>query len=672
MVNVWDIETYPDEAGFKARMAGVVESCAADAYARRSQAPSACPDTGLPVFTWALEGEPVISPYTGRRYTQGPTGYFGPKARDAEGRITQFGGDALKYVLPAVTARLMLRPDDAEARAFVSIPGILNQHYHFAAVNWARFLGLVGGRMDPAWHTAFADAVASYRESRHPSDGARQFANPPRIPFDLVGEEQGVLGGNPANGGTENHKVMWRTSGLLYAELLGAQACVSGHPAPVAIERTTRVLRDFLQRLLLTGNGEYDSVTYYYYVLLGYLNLFDFTPSPETRLLARMSLDYYLATYGLKMFGGVLVGASKRGFSRGLQLAGTDLLLDGFCPSPCRPSGAAGRPSLHQATTRYRPNRILCNLMAKRVPLPFEARMARPSYHMDQANFAQETFYAHRDFALGSTTLTQSDNPGQQAVWSLAACAGDGPVVIGGSQPRFRSPEGHSPYDQVFQHGSCLVLITAATTAAGGRLERLPLGMTPSDRWAAASQAAETWLYVPRRAAALRVSDDLVLVDAGSAYIAVRSLGDVPFLLGTPAVAAHDADEDGPYDVAVFPGEPTGFVLEVEPAARHASLEAFEATVRACTSLDLRDFRASGRVIYRRLAGDTLDVTHDDHGLRCRAAVNGHPVDWDRWAGGNVYDSPYLKVGQGRMVVTDGHDGYEMRADSDTMAYRPV
>ncbi len=668
-MNPWDIETYPDEAGFRERMAGVIEAWAAEPYARRSQAASVCPDTGRPVRTWSVEGDDIRSPYTGRPYRQGPTGYFGPKERDAEGRVTRFGGDPLKYDLPVVTARLMLHPDDAAARAFVAIPGNLNQQYHFAAVNWARFLGLVGPKMSPDWHAAFRAAVGAYRESRHPSDGPREHANPPAVPFDLVGEEGFLLGGNPTNGGTENHKTMWRTTGLLYAQLFGADARVSGHPASEAAARTAGALRDYLRRLLVTGNGEYDSVTYYQYNMLAYWNLFDFAPLPETRELARMTLDYYFATYGLKSFAGVLAGASKRGFSDGSCRGGTDLLLEAFCPAgPC-PVPDRRQLSLHQATTRYRPNRVLCNLIAKNVPLPFEARMVRPSYHMDRPNRFQETFYCDRDFALGSVALTESDNPAQQTVWSLATRGGDGPIVIGGAQPRFRSPQGHSPYDQVFQHRNGLILITAPTAAADGPLERLPRELTVESRWAAAPQAAETWLFVPRRAASLRVRDDLVLIDAGSAHVAVWPLGGTPFLLAPVTGNGPDRAVLNQYDIVVFPGLPTGFVVEVLPSTAWGTLDAFETALRSQARLDRNDFAPSGRVVYRTMDGTELEVTHDARGLRCRAAVDGRRVDWDDWCRGGVYNSPYLKIGHGRMVVTDGRDGYEMRADESGLEY---
>ena len=75
--------------------------------------------------TWAVKGETIYSPYTGRAYQQGDTGYFGPKARNEEGEISAFGGAPLKYELQSATAQLLLHPNDALARGFLSIPGNL-------------------------------------------------------------------------------------------------------------------------------------------------------------------------------------------------------------------------------------------------------------------------------------------------------------------------------------------------------------------------------------------------------------------------------------------------------------------------------------------------------------------------------------------------------------------
>jgi hypothetical protein len=192
----WDSSTYPDEEGFIKRMQPMVERIAAHGFGVRSLAPSKCPDTGLLVKTWAVEGETIISPYTGRAYIQGPTGYFGPKSRNEKGEIIAFGGDPLKYDLPPATATMILNPNDQQARGFLSIPGNMRQQYHFACKNWARFYPLMKNNMPEAWLEQFHYWVGAYSEARRPSDGGRELLPLSRA-HNLVGEEGFLLEETP-------------------------------------------------------------------------------------------------------------------------------------------------------------------------------------------------------------------------------------------------------------------------------------------------------------------------------------------------------------------------------------------------------------------------------------------------------------------------------------------
>jgi hypothetical protein len=133
----------------------------------------------------------------------------------------------------------------------------------------------------------------------------------------LVGQPGYLLGGNPLDGGTENHKTMWRTSALLYSQLFPDTTKISGYPVKEAEKLTKEMLRDYLKRLLINGNGEYDSQIYYPHSIEGFLNLYDFSPDEETRELAKFALDYYFVTYGLKVFDGTIAGAQKRGYLAG-------------------------------------------------------------------------------------------------------------------------------------------------------------------------------------------------------------------------------------------------------------------------------------------------------------------------------------------------------------------
>ena len=134
----------------------------------------------------------------------------------------------------------------------------MNQQYHFACKNWARFYPLLADVMGADWEKEFQQAVANYEERRRPSDGAREYA-PLSSPHNLIGQPEYLLGGNPTDGGTENHKTMWRTSALLYSQLFPDTSLVSGRSDREVEPLIKDMLRDYMQRLLLTGNGEYDS-----------------------------------------------------------------------------------------------------------------------------------------------------------------------------------------------------------------------------------------------------------------------------------------------------------------------------------------------------------------------------------------------------------------------------
>ncbi len=694
----WDNRTYPDETGFRRRTAPLIPLFAAQPFGIKCRAVSRCPDTGLTVRVYALEGEEIVSPYTGRRYKQGDTGYFGPKARGADGRITAFGGDPLKQDLPPALARLLLQPDDAEARAFLSIPGSLNQQYHFAAANWARFYALLADKMGETWKREFAQAVADYSESRRPSDGSARENLPLSHPHDLVGEPGELLGGRVSDGGTENHKTMWRTAGLLYAQMLGPQSVISSVPALLAEQRITAMLTGFLQTILTVGNGEYDSSTYYPYSLRAYLNLYDLSPKSETRALGKAMLDYYIAAYGLKVIGGVHAGAVKRGWAGdGDTLSEMDAHLWMWANRGVTVpvDGASMVTSIHQATTSYRPNRVLVNLLTKNVPLPFEARMSRPTYHSKERNAFRETFYCSRSFAIGSVAMTMVDNPGQQTVWSMVCPAEKRALVFGGGQPRYRNPEGHSPYDQVIQKRGTLILLTGPTATAArpsaeerSRAENAAAALVPLPAplpknakslaafWEAAPRSAASWLFTPRGAGRIIERAKGVFIEAGGAFIAVRPVGGVGkrsyfWVDPDPAEVPQEMAALRKYRVLVIPAGQSGvsgYVLDTDEASRYRTLEAFADAAAACP-LSVSPGNDT-TVAYTSLLGDALTMRYRPTGLCAEGTINRTPIDWANWASGGVYESPYLTIKDGVMTVSDGTESYAVRCDGETPVWR--
>ncbi len=689
----WTSDSYPDEGGYQRRVSGKLSNIAAQPFAIKSQALSQCPDTGLPVRRWALAGETIASPYTGRTYVQGETGYFGPKERGSDGQIIRFGGDPLKYDLPPVTAHLLLHPSDTAARAYLSIPGNLNQQYHFAAKNWARFYPLFGQEMGNAWQRDFQDAVANYREVRRPSDGpARQYLDLSR-PHDLVGETGKLLGGNKKDGGTENHKTMWRTSGLLYAQLFSPGSEISGYPVAEAEEKISFMLKDYVRKMLTTSNGEYDSQIYYPHSIEAFLNLYDFSPDPETKALAKLALDYYLATYALKAYDGAIAGAQKRG-SYDLNYAGEmrELLYHWFGSSRGDQAGKF-HTSLHQITSSYRPNQIIYNILHKNVTLPFEARIARPFYHMDVPNAFQEYFYGSRSFGLGSVYITQVDNPNQQISWSLVVKGEDGPLSFGGLQPYHRAPGGYSPYTQTLQDKN-VILVASAPTATGkktdeqvsrqGSIANQPLQLMDKPKpdslgafFQRAKYQAATWLFVPRAVNKIMEREGKIFVDADSAYVAVTpSTANYYWLeAGTEAIeAASLVDQRAAKlidnHILVISGEFSAYALEVHEQEAFGSLEDFANAVGAGSSLSV-DAKAQ-QLQYQTAAEEALRMQYQPESLRCTGSINGQALDFTDWVNGGAYQSPYVTTGDGKMMLTDGQQGYMVDYSSLTPVYQEL
>ena len=693
---VWDVSTYPDEVGYQNRIKGMLPRLAAKGFGERSKSLARCPDTQLTFTTWALEGEEIISPYTGRKFKQGNTGYFGAKQRDTLGRISAFGGDPLKYDLPPATATLLLDASNTKARQFLSIPGNWRQQYHFAAKNWVRFYGLVGNTWDKEWQNEFQQAVASYSESRRPSDGARENA-PMSIAHNLVGERGHLLGGNKKDGGTENHKTMWRTSALLYGQWFASTALISGVPAREAARLTDSMLNDYVKRLAVTGNGEYDSQIYYPHSIGAFLNVFDFTNSIQSKTMAQAALDYYLATYALKVYDGTIAGAQKRGYLPGKQPGEMELYLWTWGAPVSRIIAKEDQlTTLHQMTSTYRPNQVIMNILEKKVALPYEAFMNRPFYHMDKFGQFNETFFASKSFGLGSVAMSAVDNPTQQVVWSLVVKGTQGPLAFGAMQPRYLNPAGHSPYTQTIQKKGAILIATGATAdkiplqSSFSQQQRLvnasePLQMlAPPDSgnnlqawndWMEKSKnSAATWFFVPREINTIVENEKGIFIQANQTYIYVKPLGSGHFWLQPQDLLLDTISEKQPmkifeqYRILVAAGKQSGFVVEVAEAANYSSLEKFMDAVHKQTKVDTKRWESNQQIGYKTLAGDKLLMQYQPADLRCTGSINGKPLDYANWANGAAYESPYVKIKDGLMQFTDGQAGYTI----DCRGERPV
>jgi hypothetical protein len=703
--NPWEADTYPDEAGFKMRMEPMLHRIADQGFGIRSLAISKCPDTGLPVKTWAVEGETIISPYSGRAFLQGPTGYFGPKARNEKGEIIAFGGDPLKYDLSPAATTLMLNPGDAKAQAFLSIPGNMRQQYHFACSNWARAYPLIGDQFSQQWKSEFFHWISVYEENRRPSDGEREFSHISH-PHNLVGQEGELLGGNPFDGGTENHKTMWRTSALLYSQLMPDSATISGYPVQDAERITKEMLRDYLKKLLYVGNGEYDSEVYYPYTIKSFMNLYDFSPDPETKELAKFALDFFFATYGVKVVDGAIAGAQKRGYLADPEPDMMDVMQWAFFNNTSRNMGDV-ITTMHQATTTYRPNEIIWNITRKNVDVPFEASMSRPFYHMDYPHAFAETFYCSRNFAMGNMQMTIVDNPNQQMVWSVVANGTDGPLCFSGGHPLRGSTSGHSPYTQTLHSKGALILFTAPTKPVRADTASIaqtykntprnnlwimpkseqpenfeishrqkygvdalhgvhpPEEMTAAEIvrfWKESIGSASSWFYFPRKVNPVLKNDNYFL-ETESVFIAVLPLSKSSFVVNPSDEIVAQLPANGGkgffsgYGLIAFPGQQSGYVVEVVEKKDFKSMEDFAIQLKRKARLKVSN--AEPFIInFHSMYGDKFEMQYQAGGLRCKGIINGEVQDWDRHTDGATYSSPYVTVKEGMMQVSDGRQSY--------------
>ncbi|SHN13630.1 hypothetical protein SAMN04488057_107211 [Cyclobacterium lianum] len=682
---LWELDSYPDESGFQKRSAGMVQQLAKEPFGQRSQGTATCPDTGLPFKTWALEGETVYSPYTGRALTQGPTGYFGPKERAGDGQIGRFGGDALKKDLIPAIARLLTTPGDDLTKAWLSIPGNLQQQYHFAAKNWARFYPLLGHYMAPDWHKKFQHAVASYAANDRPSDGYRKYA-PLSTPHNLVGEPGELLGGNPKDGGTENHKIMWRTAAWLYAQHFPDSALISGWPVQEVDSLMEMHFRTFYQKLLETGNGEYDAEIYYPHSLEALMNVYDFARNNTSKELAKGILDYFLATVALKAYDGAIAGAQKRApqpMNAGGELSSMLHLWFGNTQPP------AHKPSVHQLTSGYRPAKFIWDLYHKRFPLPFVLKVSRPSYHLDRSDFGQEYFYGSRSFGIGSISQTKLDNPNQQVLWSLVIKTDKGPKTIGGGQPYHLGPTGHSPYTQTIQHKSTLLVAAAPTgevpqnpsdeyssrASIGARpLVALPVPelddvSTLADWWEKARLQAACWLFIPRGGVDIIERDHKIMLKTGQTFLGIVPFSQSYYLLSTPEHLELSGKSKilEQYHVLVVADSFSGYALEVYEKSDFGSFAEF--ADRFASRSTIRKDPKTKMLDYHNLKGDRLQMYYNDLGLRPEGKINGKALDFDHWNPAGGYTSPVLNTGDGALSIEMNGDSFRVNMNEKNIVY---
>lgn len=532
------------------------------------------------------------------------------------------GGDPGKYLPGAAMARLLLNPGDPEPARYMNDDRSYREQYHFAVVNWSRFYPIFGASvLAPATRERFAKAMNN-----------ANYLSP---------------------GGTENHKTMWMTSANVLPAFTGTGTNHKTKDETLATAK--RQLRDYVKGLYQAGPGEWDSSTYTMFTVNGMLNIYDFSPDPECRLLARAALDLLVSNYALKYTDGIFCGPNQRGFYRQPHESISDQTGFLWWGSHAAATGGARdyRFALAPITSAWRPNGVITHIARRELPgLPAEQRNSKPNYWYGQgiapkAGVSHETLYVAPHYTMGSLWDAHQS---QHCRFMIVAETPDGGVVFNGGHPRQSDHEGRKAgigfgdgtgrYVQSAQIGpvyACMALV-------------------PDDDEADYCFFAYPANLVPR------LVDSWNVFDVGGTFIAVRSLG------GPSQVGTTPPDKQGhSLPILRFPGRRSGFLVLTGDAARLKDL--------ASLTLDTRNFVDRMAIAFTVPDGRKVDMTFnpapagDCHGNRpATVAIDSAPVDLARWP---VYGGPLIEQTGSVYSVNDGKDGFMIDFTGELPVYRP-
>ena len=526
--------------------------------------------------------------------------------------------DPNKYALPTVLAKLEEKTDQEGANAYLARH--TDELYNFSVVGLTRLLSMYGNEV--------------------PADTRN------KIEHNLSATATWTADG------TENHKLMWLTSGEALTSKL-PELTFWGGESEWRRKQLLEPIRLYVKRLYEVGEGEWDSSTYIPFGIQSFVNLYDFSTDPHARAVAAAALDWYSTALAMKYFHGTLAGPEERGFDDGTfstnaALAGWLWWGDSMRPATSAdftgPRAINGRYSVYAALSSYRPHPALLELARKIHPL--EGHETNPNYGMEKAAQNYGTFVSTDNYFLGSMELgARGVTPWENQIsqWKLVA-RGDGENYVFTSLNPFHDPhEGKSPYDQVAQDKSTLIQMTSVPDGAEGAIDRLQeeISHRPSgdDRFhGRVVREARFWLPSQLVAAA---KQGWFFIAANRTWVAVR-----PLLTGATLETPARGNEE---KCVVSRGSITGFVVQVADQEKYPTLEEFQSAVTRSVDVDLSEV-AKGHVRVKSLDGAQLDFTFSSSGTWPVFLVNGvaQPSNLSK-----VYDTPFIQQEGGRLTVRD-------------------
>ena len=520
------------------------------------------------------------------------------------------GNDPGKYLLGSAMAKLLLDKADPDAIRLMNDARAPLEHYHFAAVNWARFLPLFKDVISEETLKTYTAKAATYGSYLNPS-------------------------------GTENHRVMEWSSGGVIPHFLDTKT-FGGRPKEEAAKISKEHVRRYVKGLYAAGQGEWDSSTYLLFDLNGLLNLYDFSPDPEVRAIADAGLRWLVAGYALKYRDGMYAAPGLRGFTSTTAAEITDQtgwLWWGSQYSPTDEELRGFLYSIHAATSQWRPGPVLDAIAQKTLPdLPVTYTATKPNYWHGQrleprAGAYHETVHIAPTFTLGSLA---NNHGGQITRWELIAETPNGPVNFWGGHPRKSDhvrkkigigyTDGIGRYDQLGQVDSTLLHITD----------------TPQDE--------ETqWSFFAYRDGSYQTNaNGWYTFKVGETVIAIYPLAEnVTFgHVETSLSAAGGRRPKGKQPVLKLHGLQNGFVLEIGEDLDPSSLSKPEWHVDEAP-----------QIRYTKQNGQRIDLLYQPEAREAQLYVDD--ILQTR-APQPIYDSPHVYAESGVLRVSNGIEGFQI------------
>jgi len=534
------------------------------------------------------------------------------------------GGDPGKYLPGPAMAKLMLNPQDAEARKYMNDDRSYKEHYHFAAVNWGRFLPIFAEALTPETRQKLAAEVAKYS------------------PY-------------ASGSGTENHKVMWMTSfNVLPWYVEGGRVAKLDQKA--ALAQAKGKLREYVKGLYAGGQGEWDSSTYLMFDVNGMLNVYDFSKDPEVRLIAKAALDWYMTAYALKYRDGVYTAPNQRGFAAGpvQTIADRTGWLWWGSNAPIAAEQTKGSLyTMHAVTSSWRPNAVITAIAQKKLPqLPFEQRNSKPNYWgiagQPRPNAYQESVYNSATFTMASLWKGFG---GQITRFQLVCESPQGGIVFTGGNPSSADHEAKILNVAKFQDGNGVYDQSAQVDGT-----YIHMSSAPED-----AVAKYSFFSLPEGVGQPRQVGDWLVVQAGKTTVAVQSLG------GKAEISATEPDKQGKVrQYLKFPGPRSGFVVQaLDSAMPKCDLAAMKVdTSKFATNMQVSLTNPHGRKIEMTF-NPAADNKHG--GQPAVVTIDGKEVAFDNWP---IYSGPYVNHDKGVLSVNDGKQGFVIDFTGDLPVYK--